>query len=306
MNKLYQFDPDEVDNITIRFGEDFYHKVLRDIAVYADQWKLSSLQLVASYSANLVFRCYSENYGNVVLKIGNPLFGEIVTELNTLYEYAGGRFCRVFDADIENGIILEECVQPGISLREESSLEQRLSIFCSLYSGLHKTPANAAIYPTYIEWVCRITDYMSKRQDCTDLYAYMQKAKDMCLAVANLYSQKLLLHGDLHHDNILLGDAGQYRIIDPKGVIGDPVFDVPRFILNEFEDEITAELYKKINAILCNLEEKLTIPQDILKQCLYIETTMGACWSVEDGSPPDHYPSLMERVAFADSILNSI
>jgi streptomycin 6-kinase len=28
----------------------------------------------------------------------------------------------------------------------------------------------------------------------------------------------------------------RYTIIDPKGVIGDPVFDISRFILNEFHD----------------------------------------------------------------------
>lgn len=66
----------------------------------------------------------------------------------------------------------------------------------------------------------------------------------------------MLLHGDFHHDNILLSNNGDYVIIDPKGVIGDPVFDIPRFILNEFGDEITTELYKKINGIIGFLEKK--------------------------------------------------
>lgn len=305
MNKLCSFDQNEIENIIKRFGEYFYNKVLRDIEVYAEKWNLTSFQFVASYSANLVFKCYSENYGNVVLKIGNPSFGEMVTEFNTLYEYNGRRFCRVFDADIKNGVILEECVQPGIPLREENSLDKRLSVFCSLYEGLHKTPAKAEVYPTYIEWVCRITEYMSKRQDYTDLYLHMKKAKDMCLSISNLYSDKMLLHGDFHHDNILLGNDGQYIIIDPKGVIGDPVFDVPRFILNEFGDEKTTELYNKINDIIYKLEENLNIPKVILKQCLYIETAMGVCWSVEDGSTLDEYPRLIENVAFAETILNS-
>lgn len=67
----------------------------------------------------------------------------------------------------------------------------------------------------------------------------------------------MLLHGDFHHDNILLGNDGEYIIIDPKGVIGDPVFDIARFILNEFDDEITTELYKKINHIISILEKNL-------------------------------------------------
>jgi streptomycin 6-kinase len=305
MNKRYCFNQNEIENIINHFGKDFYEKVLRDIEVYADKWTLTSFQFIPSYSANLVFICYSKNFGNVVLKIGNPSLGEIFTEFNTLRQYNGRRFCRVFDADIENGVILEECVQPGNPLRDESSLDKRLSVFCSLYNGLHITPARAEIYPTYIEWVGRITEYMSKRQDCKELYLYMKKAKDICLSVSTLYSQKMLLHGDFHHDNILLGNDGEYIIIDPKGVIGDPVFDVPRFILNEFGDEITTELYKKINDIIGILEKNLNIPNDILKQCLYVETAMGKCWSVEGGSTSEEYPSLIKNVAFAETILNT-
>lgn len=305
MNNRYCFNQNEIENIRNRFGKDFYEKVLRDIETYADQWGLTSFQFIPSYSANIVFICYSEKFGGTVLKIGNLSFGEIVTEFSTLCQYNGRRFCKVFEADIENGVILEECVQPGYPLRDESSLDKRLSVFSSLYKGLHITPARAEIYPTYTEWVGRITEYMSKRQDCKELYLYMKKAKDICLSVSALYSRKMLLHGDFHHDNILLGNDGEYIIIDPKGVIGDPVFDVPRFILNEFGDEITTELYKKITDIINILEKKLNIPNDILKQCLFVETAMGVCWSVEDGSTPEEYPSLLQNVAFAETILNA-
>jgi len=301
----YSFKPIEIEHISKRFGKHFYEKVLRDIEVYADKWSLTCFQFVPSYSANLVFICDSEHFGSVVLKIGHPSSGGIDSEFNTLCEYNGRRFCRVFDADMDNNVILEECVKPGNPLRDESSLDNRLSVFCSLYKGLHITPAKEDIYPTYTEWVGRITAYMSKRQDCIQLYAYMKKAKGICLSVSTLYSQKMLLHGDFHHDNILLSNDGGYIIIDPKGVVGDPVFDVPRFILNEFDDEITTELYKKINDIICTLEKNLHIPNDILRQCLYVETAMAVCWNIESGSTPEEYPSLIRKVAFAETILNT-
>lgn len=85
----------------------------------------------------------------------------------------------------------------------------------------------------------------------------------------------MLLHGDLHHDNILLAEDGTYKIIDPKGVVGDPVFDVSRFVLNEFDAEPTEPTYRKIVGILHVLSQNLQIPETILKQCLYVETTMG-------------------------------
>ncbi|TMV46282.1 aminoglycoside resistance protein [Paenibacillus mesophilus] len=303
MEKSYRFKQDEIEKICSRFGTNFYEKVLRNLAVYAEKWTLTSFQLIPSYSANVVFTCDSECFGKAVLKIGNPSFGAVVTEYNTLCQYNGKRFCKAFEADPENGVILEECVQPGTPLRDECSLADRLAVFCSLYKDLHIAPANAENYPTYTGWVGRITEYMSKRQDCKPLYGYMKKAEEICLSVSSSYRQKMLLHGDFHHDNILLGPHGEYKLIDPKGVIGDPVFDVPRFLLNEFGDEVTPDLYKKITDIINILQRSLNIPSDILKQCLYVETAMGVCWSVEGGSTPEEYPSLIQTVAFAEAIM---
>ncbi|HLU23057.1 MAG TPA: aminoglycoside phosphotransferase family protein [Bacillaceae bacterium] len=305
MNEPNLFKQSEIDRIQNRFGKSFYQKVLRDVAVYSNRWNLIKLKFIPSYSANIVFKCYSDTFGNVVLKIGNPSSKEIRTEFNTLKEYRGQRFIHVFEEDIENGVILEEYVKPGTPLRNEESLEKRLSIFCSLYEGLHVEPENAAIYPTYMNWVSRINEYMSRRQDFQELYLYMKKAEDICLSLTTKFSKMLLLHGDFHHDNILLGPDGVYKIIDPKGVIGDPIFDIPRFILNEFEDEITPDLYMKINNVITFLEKRLHIPNDIIRKCLFVETAMGICWCVEDGATLESAPNLIQTVAFADTILKS-
>jgi len=302
MNKGYCFKQNEIDAIINHFGKDFYEKVLKDLEIYPDKWSLTLFQFIPSYSANLVFRCHSENYGDVVLKVGHPSFGGIVTEFHTLSQYDGRRFCRVHEADLINSVLLEECIQPGIPLKRELSLHKRLSVFSTLYKGLHMAPAKAEIYPTYTKWVDRITDYMSKRQDCKELYLHMKKAKDLYLSVSQVYSQKMLLHGDFHHENILLGKNGEYVLIDPKGVIGDPVFDVPRFILNEFGKEPNLETYQKINDIIQSLEKELTIPNDILRKCLYVETIMGVCWRVEYG---EEYSGLIKDVSLAEAILNT-
>lgn len=160
-----------------------------------------------------------------MLKIGEPS-REITTEFHTLQQYDGKGFCRVYAADLENGVLLIERIQPGRRLREEPSLEKRLSAFLSAYKGLHREPAMPHIYPTYWDWVTRITAYMSHRNDYPQLGRYMKKAEELCRQIGNQYPKQMLLHGDLHHDNLLLSSTGEYRLIDPKGVIGDPVFDI--------------------------------------------------------------------------------
>jgi len=150
------FLPVETEKIINRFGRNFYDKVLGDIEKYHVKWNLSEFQLIQSFSANLVFKCYSEDYGNVLLKIGDSSTGEIVTEYNTLLEYNGKPFCKVYDADLSNGVFLEEWVHPGNPLRDENCLDKRLSVFCNLYKKLHKEPARFEAYPTYVEWVVNV------------------------------------------------------------------------------------------------------------------------------------------------------
>lgn len=142
---------------------------------------------------------------------------------------------------------------------------------------------------------------MSKREDYKELYLYMKKAKDICLSLDSKYFKKMLLHGDLHHDNILLSNNGEYKIIDPKGVIGDPIFDVPRFILNEQDDDISFEQNcLKIIKIIDYFENSLNIPNEVIKQCFFIEMTMANCWEVEDGAAPN-----LDCVAMAEYIMHS-
>ncbi|MDF2543644.1 MAG: aminoglycoside resistance protein [Herbinix sp.] len=298
MSFLFSFE--ETDKIINHFGQQYYEKIKKDLEVYSHKWKLEIVQLVDYFSVNCIFICKSDDFGNAILKIGNQN-NEILTEYNTLKEYDGKHFCKVYASDLENGIILEELIKPGRQLRNEKSLEKRLNIFSSLYNGLHIKPKNPNIYPTYSDWVSRITKYMSNRPDYKELYYYMKKAEDICHGINSLHAKKMLLHGDLHHDNILLQGDTQYKIIDPKGVVGDPIFDVPRFILNENDDEIsTEENYKKICCIIQYLEKSLGIPSAIIKQCYFIEMTMANCWDVESNGTPN-----MNNVYMAHDIMTS-
>ncbi|MCU6707293.1 aminoglycoside phosphotransferase family protein [Paenibacillus sp. J5C_2022] len=302
--KAFSFSQEEKERIVEAFGAAFYQKAIRNIERYAYRWGLSSLRLIPSYSANLVLTCRSALYGKTVLKIGRAASKEFYSEYYALQEYEGSRYCKALEGDFEHGVILLQYVSPGTPLRGEPSLERRLEVFCSLYRDMHREPARVDIYPTYSGWVSKITGYMSTRQDCPDLYAHMMRANDICKSLSETYNRNMLLHGDLHHDNILLGVDGEYRIIDPKGVVGDPLFDIPRFILNEFEDDITPGLEEKINAIIEKLASELKLPDEAIRKCLYVETSMAVCWNIESDAPPEEWEGLLAQAAFAESLMN--
>jgi streptomycin 6-kinase len=299
MTSGYSLSDIESVKIVDHFGQKFLDKVIWSVEAYSQRWKLKSLQLIDYFSNNCIFASQSDDFGEVILKIGNPC-REVYTEFSALIEYNGRRFCRAFDSDLANGIILEERIQPGTPLRDEKSLTERLSVFTSLFADLHIAPANAIVYPTYFEWVSRITHYMSRQEDHKDLFLLMQKANNVCRSICTEYTREMLLHGDFHHDNILLDRDHEYRIIDPKGVIGDPIFDIPRFILNEsFNNELPELRGQQLIEIIEYLEQRLNVPGKVIKQLYFIEMALSSCWDVESGTVPN-----LDKVIWAEAIMS--
>jgi streptomycin 6-kinase len=208
------------------------------------------------------------------------------------------------DVDIETNkrIMLIGRIFPGTMLKEEQSPDKRLAVFSTLYNGLHIKPANMSIYKKYTEKVDDYTEYIGKRTDCDELYHHMARAKDICAAVSAVYDNDMLLHGDLHAKNILQKTGGEYAIIDPQGLVGDPVFDVPRFILAEnyeIRKKTINDRTKIINHIIEYFENSLNIPVKIIKQCFYVEIVLFECWCASVGDYS------MDNVIFAQNLMQN-
>lgn len=293
---FYSFNMDS-DKIISHFGYEFYRKLLHKLNKYSMMWELENFEQIDYYSVNCVFICKSKKYGACILKIGEPC-NETKTEYKTLVEYEGTWFCRVYEADIDNGVLLIERIIPGTQLRAVSDINRRLNIFCEVYKRLHRLPIDQIKYPTYMGWVSRNAAYMRNKCEFSELSSHMTAAEKICRDLCEKYVNEMLLHGDLHHDNILLGNDNQYYIIDPKGVICDVVFDIPRFIINEFEDEINESFKVKYNFIIKTLSEKLSIPQIDLLKLVYVEMCMANSWCVESNEEPN-----MQYVEFTKEIL---
>ena len=91
-----------------------------------------------------------------------------------------------------------------------------------------------------------------------------------------------------------------YKLIDPKGVIGDPIFEAGQFIFNECcEEKIEPE---KAGIIFDYLEKSLNIPQDILRKCFFIETVRFISYYASKYSASEFD---VERIKFAEAVMNN-
>lgn len=276
----YKFTEKQKADVIENWGNEIYAKILNDVDIYSEKWALHSIEFFEYYSINAIFFCKSELHGDCVLKIGGSHQDkEFVGEYNVLREYDGRGYVKVFECDIDiparkKAMLIERCI-PGKMLSDEPSLEKRLAVFSELYKGLHIEPANPGIYASYIQWIRDTAEECAhSTHDLKGLGAHIQRAKEIYLEMCKEYNKQMLLHIDIFGANIVSVDGG-YKIIDPKGVVGDPIFETGQFIFAECcEDGLQPE---NAEIIFEYLEKSLNIPDKILRQCFYIETVRFIC-----------------------------
>lgn len=95
-------------------------------------------------------------------------------------------------------------------------------------------------------------------------------------------TQDVLLHGDLHHDNILASDL-TWKVIDPHGYIGDPAFEIGPMIYNPRGDYFPKNrtIPETIERRLKILAEELPFDTQRIKAWAFCMTVLSVAWTAE-------------------------
>lgn len=196
-------------------------------------WQLTDLEPVQNLSYNYVMTGLQNNT-QIILKIGcDPK--DIIYEANALEIYNQNGCIKLIDKNFEYNALLLERAIPGTSLKnfypenDDGALEISVDVIKKLHSA--KIPKNIQM-PTVKDWFKDLFETQSQ----LDQY-HINKARKIVGHLIKNQTKEVLLHGDLHHDNILLSQHG-YLAIDPKGIIGDQAFEIYSFIKNPDPTEI--------------------------------------------------------------------
>jgi streptomycin 6-kinase len=89
----------------------------------------------------------------------------------------------------------------------------------------------------------------------------------------------VLLHGDFHHDNVLSAERAPWLAIDPKGMLGDPGYEIGPFLLNPLGPPKPAAVLRRRLDILA---EALDYEWDRLRQWAIAYAVLSSCWNAEN------------------------
>jgi len=201
-----------------------------------EKWQLSNFEPIDELSINLVLFAHSAVYGDVALKLEGP-HDERHTEAEALRLYDGASACRCFDVEGDAEALLLERLKPGHTLRSLAAPEAQVDVAVDLVTRLPIALPGSHIFPLYAEWIerafARTRDEFAPSAEFSEL---MNAAETLFREIDASSSARVLLHGDLHHDNILAAENGQWKAIDPQGAVGVHCLESARFIQNHAVD----------------------------------------------------------------------
>ena len=105
-----------------------------------------------------------------------------------------------------------------------------------------------------------------------------------------------LLHGDLHHEN-LVKNKGDWLVIDPKGIIGDRALEPASYIYNPIDKLINNDNYLSIiNKRIDLFSEILKIKRQRIYDWFYLKCLFRLIWAVENNLDSKYFRKLISEL----------
>ncbi len=284
------------------------------IGTYCESWELS-LGETFPLSWNYVSAADRMSGEQCVLK-AEPIVqpdAEGATREARALELAGTSAVRLVEKDPPAGVLLLERADPGITLADLATLdddqatehlaltmsrfwvevpqehglpgvEELASAFERFDRGPHGAPARrkkASVPGSALGF------QLGLDETGTGLPALREARVTAERVMAELTADReprVVLHGDFHHENVLLDSGRGYVVIDPKGFVGEAASDLGAALYNPLDmvasiDDLGALFSRRI-AIF---EGVLGLDADRIKAWCYVKAVLSALWTVEDG-----------------------
>ena len=198
------------------------------VHAYAGRWHVT-LGEAMPISLNYVVAGERADGTRVVLKAG--IWDDLRIETAALRHFGGHGAVRLLDADEDARVLLLERIDPGTPLASLEDDARATEIAAGVMRELWRPPTPPQAFPTVDAWVAPFAAATPEALGPlpSALVAKAREAFAQLLASAGEY---VVLHGDLHHENILDGGDGRWIAIDPHGVLGEREYETGALLRN--------------------------------------------------------------------------
>jgi streptomycin 6-kinase len=255
----------------------------------AARWGLREANLVADTPTSRVYRAIAANGAKYALKVLKP-YGADETMGAALMGWYGGSGAAEVVA-IEDGIILMEWLEGptlgDIVRRERQGAEARdgeaTTILCDVVRWLHQPR------PRPPPSLTPLADHLRQLIEADLSFLppahrpLWERARRLCLDLLATSTTPLPLHGDLHHDNVI-GSPRGWLAIDPKGLTGDPHYELANVFRNPCRAEVLVAEPARVEALADAFAQKLALDRARVLAWAAVHSAIAAIWDHAAGN----------------------
>lgn len=270
------------------------------VQAVSDHWSLE-IGHPLDLSYNYVVTAKQSDNTAVVLKLLCPdaLAGN---EATALAMFAGDATCRLIAYEPGLRALLLERVHPGVPLARLAMANDSTAtgIAIDLFQRIWREAPVEHTFITVADRAAQLADFRCRHDGGSGPLpvALFQEAEE---AFRDLPAHGLgprLLHGDLHHDNILSSNRDSWLAIDPKGVVGEPGYDLGAFLYNPIPGLLAMDDPARIIARRVDqLAEGLGFERFQVRGWGIAQAVLSCVWSIEDGLDFSHSLTCAQHLA---------
>jgi streptomycin 6-kinase len=253
------------------------------IAACAQRWSLTVLPPFKGLSYNYVTPAIRADGTPVVIKAGVPHI-ELWCEIDALRLLDGDGTARLLDADPAGGALLLERLLPGTPLSDVPDDDEVTRVTAEVIRRQWKPVPVGNRFATVRGWVAGFARLRGRFGGGAGPLPERQIALAEALFAELLAgsARETLIHGDPHPQNILRAERKPWLAIDPKGVVGDPLYDLATFI-NSYPDDVPdADWLRGEQRRAAQLAELLNLDARLLLRWALGHLIMAGWWTFED------------------------
>ncbi len=276
-------------------GKQWLEKLPSLIEFCESQYNLILTKPIPRLSYNYIVEAIREDGTAVIAKFLCP-DPQAEYEIYALRLMACDAVVKLYEYDSQHRIAILEKLTPGEVLTDCDD-DEAAAIVAELIAKLSKPYSQETTpFPTTRALFKRLEQPVQLPKDFPQ--ALIDQAKQIADELHQSLGKPVLLHGDLHHENILSCGNNQWCAIDPKGMIGEREYEVGAFLRNPIvktnQPDITVEQQQKRIALF---SEMLNFDKQRLAAWGFAQAVLAAVWCLDDKSSDwQHFVNCAQRL----------
>lgn len=290
---MFVIPDDYSKNARRLYGDEWLDQLSATLARCEQAWKLTFAPpfTYQECAYHYIAPAIRDDGTPVVVKVHAPT-GEFTQEAEALQLYAGHGIARLLDIDVEGKTLLLEHLRPGTSLKTVKDDSEATSHAATVMRQLWRPVPVDHPFPSVLDWGHGLVRLRQRYQGGHGPFpvTLLEEAERIFSELGTTITNPVLLHGDLHHENILSAERAPWLAIDPKGVVGEPAYEPGALLRNRRPDlSDTTQAVRVLTRRLDQLSEELDLDRGRVRAWALAQAVLSVWWTIED-STSDEIP----------------